>query len=524
MTLALALARFGVETMLVERNPNTTRHPKMDITNVRSMELFRRLGLAEKFRAVAVPETHCFDVAWVTTMTGYELHRFPYPSVIEKRAEIARNNDGSQPLEPAMRVSQVVIEPALKRAVEAEPRVLSRFGTAFEECTQDSDGVTAIVRETQTGRTETVRCAYLAGCDGGASRVRSCVAIQLEGQARIAHRYMVHFRSPARETLQRWGIAWHYQSPRGTLIAQDDVDHWTLQTRPKPGDDLDRIEPEALLARFMGRPFPCEILVANLWTPHLLVAEAYRQGRVLLVGDAAHQYIPTGGYGMNTGIADACDLAWKLAALVRGFGGPGLLESYDAERRPVGLRNRQASARHTEVRLAIAQAYREAGDCLDVPSPEADVRRAALASRIAALGNAENESYGIELGYAYPRSPIVCAETDGEVSDDPMRYLPTTTPGARLPSVLLADGSALFDWLGPWFTLIAFGTAPDAELVAAARRAGMPLEVVRVEQPGLEHIYRAPQVLVRPDHHVGWRGRNSAAKADAIISRCLGLR
>jgi 2-polyprenyl-6-methoxyphenol hydroxylase-like FAD-dependent oxidoreductase len=524
MTLALALARLGVDAMLVERNPNTTQHPKMDITNVRSMELFRRLGLVEELRSVAVPEAHCFDVAWVTTMAGHELHRFRYPSVIDKRAEIARNNNGSQPLEPAMRVSQVVIEPALKRAVEADSRIHSRFGTALEECTQDASGVTAIVRETETGQTETVRCAYLAGCDGGASRVRSCVGIQLEGQARIAQRYMVHFRSPAREMLQRWGIAWHYQSPRGTLIAQDDVDHWTLHTRPKPGDDLDRVRPDALLARFMGRPIPCEILVANPWTPHMLVAEAYRQGRALLVGDAAHQYNPTGGYGMNTGIADACDLAWKLAALVQGFGGPDLLESYDAERRPVGLRNRQASSRHTEMRLAIAEAYREAGISFEEPSVDAEGRRAALAARIAALGNAENESYGIELGYAYPQSPIVCAETDAEISDDPIRYVPTTAPGARLPSVLLADGSALFDRLGPWFTLIAFDTAPDIELVTAARRVGMPLKVVRIDQPGLEHIYRAPQLLVRPDQHVAWRGRNAAAKADAIIAHCLGWR
>ena len=207
---------------------------------------------------------------------------------------------------------------------------------------------------------------------------------------------------------------------------------------------------------------------------------------------------------------------------MQGFGGPGLLQSYDAERRPVGLRNRQASGRHTEVRLAIAQAYDEAGTSLEERSPEADTRRAALASRIAALGNAENESYGIELGYAYRHSPIVCAETDAEISNDPVHYVPTTAPGARLPSVLLADGSALFDRLGPWFTLIAFGTAADADLVAAARRLGMPLKVVRIDEPGLEHIYRAPQVLVRPDQHVAWRGRNSSAQADAIIARCLG--
>jgi 2-polyprenyl-6-methoxyphenol hydroxylase-like FAD-dependent oxidoreductase len=496
----------------------------MDITNVRSMELFRRLGLVQSLRMVAVPEAHCFDVAWVTTMAGHELHRFRYPSVIEKRAEIAHHNDGSQPLEPAMRVSQVVIEPALKCAVEAEPLVVSKFGTAFEDCAQDAGGVTVVVRETLTGRTETMRCDYLAGCDGGTSRVRSSLGIQLEGQARIAQRYMVHFRSSARDMLQRWGIAWHYQSPRGTLIAQDDVDHWTLHTRPKPGDDLDRVDPNALLARFMGGPISCEILVANPWTPHLLVAEVYRQGRVFLAGDAAHQYIPTGGYGMNTGIGDACDLGWKLAALVRGFGGPGLLSAYDAERRPVGLRNRQASGMHTDVRMAIAQAYADAGNSVYEPSFEADGRRAALAARIAALGNAENESYGIELGYSYPQSRIVCGETDTEISDDPVRYVPTTAPGARLPSVLLADGGALFDRLGPWFTLIAFGAAPDAELIEAAQRLGMPLDLARIDQPELENIYRCPQLLVRPDQHVAWRGRNAGAEANSIIARCLGLR
>ena len=227
--------------------------------------------------------------------------------------------------------------------------------------------------------------------------------------------------------------------------------------------------------------------MANPWTPHLLIAQRYVEGRVLLAGDAAHQYIPTGGYGMNTGIGDAVALGWKLAAVVKGFGGPGLLAAYDAERRPVGERNRQASGAHTQVRMQIARAYAEAetGGPLDEMSLTGDQRRAGLSGRIAQLGNAENESWGIELGYAYPRSPIVCGETDAEISDDPVRYQPTTAPGARLPSVLLDDGTALFDRLGPWFTLLSFCAPPDADLVAAAARRGVPLATVRIDQPGL---------------------------------------
>jgi hypothetical protein len=192
------------------------------------------------------------------------------------------------------------------------------------------------------------------------------------------------------------------------------------------------------------------------WTPHLLLAQSYGRGRVFLAGDAVHQYIPTGGYGMNTGIGDAVDLGWKLAARLRGIGGPELLASYESERRPVGLRNREASAGHTKVRLRIAQSYR---NDLDAALPISDERRAEISAGIAELGNAENESYGIEFGYVYHQSPIVAVEQDIEPPSDTLRYTPTTMPGARLPSTFLRDGSALFDRLGPWFTLVNFGNA-----------------------------------------------------------------
>src|SRR5215471_7790099 len=315
MTLARTLASFGVRSLLVERNHSTTRHPKMDITNGRSMELFRRLGLADKLRAVAVPEDNNFDVSWITSLTGRELHRFRYPSVVEKRVEIRARNDGSQPREPAMRVSQVMIEPVLRDAIVDDPLVEARWGVAFEDFVQDGEGVTCILRVAETGQTEQVRCDFLAGCDGGSSIVREGLGIGLEGKAAVAHRYMIHFQSDARELLQAFGVAWHYQTDKGTLIAQDDKDTWTLQTR-MPADG--KPDPEAMLDAWAGRAFPRRILVANPWFTHLLLAERYRGGRVFLAGDAAHQYIPTGGYGMNTGIGDAVDLGWKLAATLKG--------------------------------------------------------------------------------------------------------------------------------------------------------------------------------------------------------------
>jgi 2-polyprenyl-6-methoxyphenol hydroxylase-like FAD-dependent oxidoreductase len=519
MTLAYELAHRGISTMLVERNPTTTSHPKMDITNARSMELFRRLGLAEVLRAVGVPEANNFDVSWITTLSGHELHRFRYPSVTQWRALIREQNDGSMPGEPPMRVSQVEIEPVLARAVLSQRLIETRWSVAFEDLSQDAAGVTVTLRPTD-GDAEQVRCDYLVGCDGGASEVRHRLGIGLDGQAAIMPRFMTHFRSDATDVLQRWGMAWHYQSAQGTLIAQNDRDIWTLQSRFTNGAAPQALNPQELLREFAGCDFGHEILVANRWTSHLLVAQSYGLDRVFLAGDAAHQYIPTGGYGMNTGIGDACDLGWKLAAVLHGFASPALLRSYDCERRPVGLRNCEASRRHSRTRGEIGSLY---GAGLDDRGRAGDITRAETGRRIAAIGNAENESFGIELGYVYRDSPIVCVEPDAEIPSCEGRYIPTTVPGARLPSVMLRDGTPIFDRLGHWFTLVCSGVMPSGALVAAAEKFAVPLHVLRVE-PEHELLYGRGLLLIRPDQHIVWRGRacDDAGAAESILALCLG--
>jgi 2-polyprenyl-6-methoxyphenol hydroxylase-like FAD-dependent oxidoreductase len=520
MTVANDLARRGVRSILIERNPTTTSHPKMDITNGRSMELFRRVGLVDALRAAAVDESHPFDVSWITSLAGHELHRFHYPSVVAERAQIRQINDGTQPREPGMRVSQVEIEPVLKRAIDAHPNVDVRFGVEFQSLQETSGGVVATVRDHATDRTYQIGCTYLVGCDGGGSRVRDNIEIPLSGESRIMPRFMTHFRSDAQQLLQRWGIAWHYQSINGTLIAQNDKDIWTLHSRFPAGQSPETVDPSALLHGFAGTPFDHQILVANHWSPHLLVADRYARNRVLLAGDAAHQYIPTGGYGMNTGIGDAFDLSWKLAAMVQGFSGPGLIASYDIERHPVGLRNRQASARHNDVRGKIAALY---NDSLYDLNEAGDAARRAAAAAIRDFGNAENECRGIEFGYAYAGSPIVATEAV-EISDSFIDYHPTTAPGARLPSTFLSDGTAIYDLLGPWFTVLAFGSADPSRLVDAAAAAALPLKVVRVTDPALAPIYQAALVLVRPDQHVAWRGNqlDDPLNALKLVRRCLG--
>jgi 2-polyprenyl-6-methoxyphenol hydroxylase-like FAD-dependent oxidoreductase len=521
LTLALNLARYGIRSTLVERNPTTTRHPKMDLTNGRSMELYRRIGLTEQLRDAGVPRSSPFDISWVTSMAGHELHRFVYPSAEAAHEIIRSRNDGSQASEPGLRVSQIVIEPVLKKAADENALIDVRFNTTFERLIeQNDDSVVAEVSDQATGQIERWHCDFLAGCDGGGSRVRRQLGIELDGDMAVAGAYMVHFRTLARHVVQRWGIAWHYQNGAGTLIAQNDDDIYTLQEWLVPGEDVASLQPSHVLERWIGQSFDYEILQANPWTANFVVAQRYHAGRVLLAGDSAHQFIPTGGYGMNSGIADAAGLSWVIAARIEGWGGNLLLEAYDRERRPTAWWHLEASRRHMGIRLAISQLYAEAGN-ISGEGPEFDAKRAALAREVERLGNAENESWGVELGYRYDDSPIIWTEAD-QPTIDPIIYRPNTTPGARLPHVFLEDGASIHDKLGLYFTLVVVTEANTSAISAAARALSIPLSVLQLGRPDLRDIYQRNLILVRPDQHVAWRGDALPDDVSNLLLRVVG--
>ncbi len=505
LTLAHVLSGFGIPCILVERNPDTTRHPKMDLTNARSMEIFKKIGVDKALRASGVPEHHPMEVVYATSLkeTAHELHRFSYPSVTRKREIIREINDGSQPAEPPMRISQAVLEPTLKHALERIPTAVVRFGCALEAVERREDRVVSHVRDARSGLLERIESDYLVGCDGANSVVRKNLDIALSGETGLRPSYLVHFKSGALDLLQRWGIIWHRRSGTSGVIAQDDRDTWTVQFRVAPdGSDLPS-DPALLLRQVFGRDIGADIIVANAWRANLLVADRYRSGRVLLAGDSVHQVIPTGAYGMNTGVGDAMDIGWKLAAVLEGFGGEGLLQSYDIERRPIALANRDASRRHFTTRQGIRELFAKSGDLDD---EAAEPRRRELADLIRRIGNAENESFGVEYGYRYDGSPIIVAEDGAGPVVDPVNYRPSTWPGARLPSVVLSDGSFLYDRLGPWFSLVVFGDTDAGDIEGAAARLGVPVKLVRIAEPSLAPIYERKLLLVRPDHHIAWRG------------------
>lgn len=520
LLLAYELQARGLSVILAERNPETTRHPKMDITNGRSLELMRRFGLAEKLRDAAVPRNHPFDVVWLSRFSEWELARFRYASPDERAGAFRAANDGTQPLEPDMRLSQIVLEPLLKGLLEAQGTVDLRFGTAFESFEQDDEGVTSLLRD-PSGKEVRIRSRLLAGCDGGRSKVREGLGITCSGQWAVAQLYMIHFELDNAEDLRRHGIAWHYQTPTGgTLIAQDDDRVFTLHQLLPPDADPAAIDPRHFLFEALGLKFPCTILQANAWTPHLVVADSYGKGRVWLAGDAAHQYVPTGGYGMNTGVGDAADMAWKFAARVQGWGGPRLLETIDSERRAVGLTNCQAAATNSAVRFKIAEAYDPA---IHLDTAQGQAARERLGAAILALGNAENESRGIEFGYRYRESPIVLRDPDdAEPEWSLLDYVPSSWPGGRPPHLFLDDGSALFDHFGLGFTLLNLGGVDCGAFAQAASTLAIPLKVVTLTDQKAAALYSHKLVLVRPDQIVAWRGNGMPADCGHVLKAVTG--
>ena len=531
LTMAVELSHYGVGCLLVERNATTTRHPKMDLTNGRCMELFRRTGMADRIRAVGVPHDSNYDIIWASDLKpgSHELHRFCYPS---NRIEYWRRrtqNDGTLTLEAPLRVSQILIEPVMKAMAEAAPGVEVRFGTRLESFTQDENGVVAIVVDEASGERTEVRAKYLAACDGGNSTVRAQLGVESEGRLGAAHMYLVHFRSRDYELLHQFGQGWHYQCGWGQVVAQDDKEQWTLHSLVPPDAGFDSIDPRKLVVDLMGRDFDFEVLVANPVTLNYQVAHQYRIGRTFLVGDAAHQFVPTGGYGMNTGIPEASNLSWKIAAALHGWGGEALLSSYHDERHPVARISKATSERHLGIRAAIYQAYLKAGD-ISSDTPDAEASRRRLGRVIADLGNGENEAWGTEHGYRYESSPVIPDEPGYAPAFDTMVATPSTWPGSRLPSVFLPDGSAVHDLLGKWFTLIVLDGSDTAPIEAAAAKTGVPLDILHIRDGNAAKIYEKPLILVRPDHHVAWRGDAlpmptdlGAWRTEAVLEDCEAL-
>jgi 2-polyprenyl-6-methoxyphenol hydroxylase-like FAD-dependent oxidoreductase len=521
LTLAIDLGRRGIRCTLLERKDAPAFLPKMERCNARTMEMYRRIGLSEPIRAAGLRADVPMDVFIVLSMTEPPLLHTPYPSVESARRTIAASTDGTMPLEPYQLISQYTLEPLLKSVAENVPAVTVRFGCEFQSFAQDATGVTVTAR-TSDGKTETFRASYLVGCDGGASAVRKQLGIALRGENLTQLRQALYRCDALFDMIpigKGPGHGRHYHvadAQSSFLIMQDSTKHFTLHATVDSDEGMKR-----QFEQVVGVPVKYEMLSCQQWRQNLLLADRYREARVFLAGDAVHLVIPTGGLGMNTGVGDAFDLSWKLAATLRGWGGARLLDSYEIERRQVGERNVGASRFASLGRRKWRAQYRpEIRDA----TPEGQAARDNLV-RVATVEQRKgNEMIGAELGYRYVDSPII-DNMPGGPEHLFREYHPTTWPGARLPHIWLADGSAVQDRIPTdGFTLLRLGTrqADTSDLERALKARGAPVTLVDIADAAPRDIYGFDLILLRPDMHVAWRGNTAPPDAAALAATVTG--
>ncbi|OWT55228.1 FAD-dependent monooxygenase [Candidimonas nitroreducens] len=519
LALAIELGHRGIPCLLVERNDRVGYAPRAKTTNVRTREHMRRWGIAGKLRAASpLGVDYPSNVLFVTRLAGAELARFDNAFYCAP---------GRNPLysEHAQWIPQYRVEEVMREHAQSLPGVELRFNCEFKSLEQDGRGVRAVLFDRAGGASSEVAVDFLVGADGARSSVRAAIGGTMQGEYGLSRNYNIVFRAPGLAAAHRHGPAimyWQINSDAPSLIGpMDRGDKWFFMPTKVP-ENMSRgeLDAGALIRRATGIDLPYEVLSTDEWVASRLICDRYRERRVFLAGDACHLHPPFGGYGMNMGIADGVDLGWKLAAVLQGWGGAVLLDSYEAERRPVHLRVLDESvANHAVLGNQLV------AEGLEAEGPEGDNVRRQVGARIAAAKLREFSTLGVVLGDSYVNSPVVAAEEGGAAAADFINYVPSAMPGRLAPHAWMHDGSSLYDHFGAGFTLLAMPDASCAELDLARRHAalrGVPLQVVQRAEPALPSLYGARYTLVRPDQHVAWRGAAWPAAGEALLDQVAG--
>ena len=499
--LACELGLRGIRCLLVEKRDGAVTVPKQSMVSARNMEFCRRWGVADAVRNAVWPQSHPRDFVYLDSLRGRELMRVKVPSYGQ------RDPRDFTPEVPCP-CPQIYFDPILMTRVKTFPHVTVRTNTALESFCQDDAGVAVRLTDLATGRTESIAARYLVGCDGPAGTVRETLKIELGGLGVVALSVNIFFRSAALASFHDKGWARFYRliDERGCwseLIPIDGKELWRLTVFDQPASAAD---PDALLRKMAGAEFPHEILSVSRWERRDFVARSFGHDRVMIAGDAAHECSPTGGIGMHTGLEEAMNLGWKLAAMIEDWGGPALVASYASERLPIARRNVQLATRSF---LAIA----------GIPGlPDVD------ATDWRTTPNWLSIPEHLKIQYCYEGSPICVPDGTPAGDPEPPRFQPSTRPGARAPHAWLADGRSTLDLFGDGFSLLRFGDRPpDAEpLARAAEARRVPLREIAIADPAIAVLYERKLVLVRPDGHVAWRGDALPADPAGIMERIRG--
>lgn len=511
LALAIELGMSGIPCTLLEKRDGSVTVPKMSGLHSRSMEINRRFGVADKVRSQGWPQHFPNDFVYLTSLVGYELVR-------EKLFAAA---DFTLPFtpEPPAGCAQIYYDPILLERARSLPAVTLRHLTSLESFTQDAVCVRATVIDRNTGHRETLAAGYLVGCDGANGTVVTQLGIGYEGTGVIANSLNIYFRSPEFMTIhdKGWGKWFRFVDARGAwgeAIGIDGKELWRLSVlEAEPGLDA-----HAYMRRLAGTDLSYELLNVMAWKRCECVAERYRDRRVFICGDAAHQASPTGGLGLHTGLADALDLGWKLAAVLRGWGGEALLDSYEAERKPVAVDNVRVST--TEFGLFAGL---PSGAEIDADSPAGEVLRLRFAEAVR-TAHCPQYTENLRLGYCYESSPICISDGTPRPPVETPQFVPVARPGTRAPHAWIADGRSTLDLFDRGFVLLRFGDAPPdvGALIDAARNRNVPLEVIDLPNPDVAALYERRLVLVRPDGHVAWRDDVLPGDAFTLIDHVRG--
>ncbi|MDR7173056.1 2-polyprenyl-6-methoxyphenol hydroxylase-like FAD-dependent oxidoreductase [Nocardia kruczakiae] len=527
MTLALDLARRGVDVIIVEKqSADAAPRTRCSHISARSLELYRSLGIAAELRNAGLPRSHPQDVAYVTSLTGHELTRIPIPASENAYDSSGYAHSGWPTPEPPHRCNQLYWEPILREHLHNTPNIRTFYSTEITEIEQDPAQVTAR-GVTSTGEPVRFDATYLVGCDGGGSRVRKSIGARFEGDEVISGTRSVYIRSRDLAAKRRVDPAWMTwflnEYSYGCVMALDGTELWSVHFYlPAGRTDFDSIDPHEGIKAAVGTEIDYDIVSVDDWYGRRLVADRFRDRRIFICGDAGHLWIPMAGYGMNAGIADAMTLAWQLAGVVEGWAEPGLLDAYEAERKPV---TDQVSEQAMALGLANldTELVRNVPPILLAEGPEAEAFRAEVGRELYEVNFGQFACAGLNFGTYYDASPVISYDTERAPAYDLATYTPSTVPGCRTPHIWLNDGRSLYDAMGTGFTLLRLDPAIDvSELCRAARKHDVPLKVIDLSPAEAGDVYRCKLVLSRPDQHVAWRGNTLPDDASALVDLVRG--
>jgi len=518
VALAADLGLRGTPCLVVEQGDGLPDHPRATALNSRSMEFMRRWGIADAVRAAGTPDDFPHTVLYCTSFSGYEIARIERPS-----------HGGREPIQQSperpQRCNQLFLDPILTKLARSLDKVELRHRCCLESVSDTGGHVVATVHDRASDQRFEIAATYLVDCSGGRSVIRSGLGIEMNGSPYVGYFLSIFVRAPELWNHHAMGKAAlvTFVDAKGlwrNLISLDGRELYRLGlTGRQYYDAPDEVDAEGFFREAVGKDVPHEILSVRRWMARNVVADRYRHGRIFLAGDAAHLNHPAAGLGLNTGLGDAVDLGWKLSAMLAGWGGARLLDSYELERRPVGIRNiGHADVSHSNERqqpthpqiamdtAAGAQARRKMGEDL----VRIQTRRVV--------------TDGLALGYQYTSSPVVCSDGAAPPPSSTVAYHPTTFPGSRAPHAWLSDGRSTLDLFGNGFTLLRLGLGAPQPLMMerAFAERGVPLNTISIVDPAIAAFYERSLVLVRPDGHVAWRGDKEPADSLAVADRVRG--